>query len=167
MLFMQKKYESTYKQTVKGIVKQYYDDLAAVINDQNEAIRATGFLKANNFGENDEYILNKDLDNDSISSTDLNRFFQKLHKRLKKDPKLKHLGFFFFASHGIAFESTQWIVLNQFDSLKEFYKLYGAENQIRLASRMFLNCYFITIFACCREIFSAKTHTNCIAANSK
>ena len=56
-------------------MKQYYDDLAAVINDQNEAIRATGFLKANNFGENDEYILNKDLDNDSISSTDLNRFF--------------------------------------------------------------------------------------------
>ena len=42
-------------------------NLNEVIEDQNEAIRATGFLKANNFGENNELILNSDIDKNNIS----------------------------------------------------------------------------------------------------
>ena len=29
-----------------------------------------------------------------------------------------------------------------------------------------MNCYFISIFACCREIFDALIHTGCITADS-
>ena len=51
IIFAQKLYDSTYHKKNSGKVKQYYQDLDEVINDQNEAIRATGFLKANNFGK--------------------------------------------------------------------------------------------------------------------
>ena len=86
--------------------------------------------------------------------------------KLRKDPTLLHLCMLFFASHGMAFESTQHIVLNEYDEKKKFYRLYAAENQIRYFSELYKNCYFISIFACCREIFMPKKHNNCIAANS-
>ena len=28
------------------------------------------------------------------------------------------------------------------------------------------NCYFIVMFTCCREIWIANNHTNCVKANS-
>ena len=29
-----------------------------------------------------------------------------------------------------------------------------------------MNCYYLAIFACCREIWFAKKHSNCVGANS-
>ena len=66
-LFVQKLYDKVWHRLGNGKIKQFYINLDDVIRDQNEAIRATGFLKANNFGENNELILNSDLDKDSIS----------------------------------------------------------------------------------------------------
>ena len=54
-----------------GVVKQYFTNLDPVVDDQNEAIRATGFLKADNFGEDNEFILNPDIDNYSVTQADL------------------------------------------------------------------------------------------------
>ena len=141
-------------------------NLNEVYKDEHEAIRATGFLKANNFGENNELILNKDLDKNNISEKEALGFIKGLARRFKKNATLKHLIFMFFASHGMAHESTQHIVLNEFNSKKDFYKLYAAEQQIRYLSKLFMNCYYISVFACCREIWLAKKHANCVGANS-
>ena len=58
-----------------GTVEQYYANLDPVADDQNEAIRATGFLKANNFGKNKEFILNHDIDTYSVTEADLKKFW--------------------------------------------------------------------------------------------
>ena len=60
-------YDKVWHKAANGTIKQYYMNLNEVIDDQNEAIRATGFLKANNFGENNELILNSDIDKNNIS----------------------------------------------------------------------------------------------------
>ena len=72
----------------------------------------------------------------------------------------------FFACHGMSKNSMQWVVLNEYDTKTEFYKLHNAEEKIRVYSKNYMNCYFISLFACCREIFAAKKHRNCIAASS-
>ena len=164
-LIVQKLYDRVWHKS-NGKIKQFYIDLDDVISDQNEAIRATGFLKANNFGENNELILNSDLDNNSISEKDALGFIKGLAKRFKINVDIRFLGFMFFASHGMAFESTQHIVLNEYDQKKKFYKLFAAENSIRYLSNKYMNCYYISIFACCREIWMAKKHADCVGANS-
>ena len=126
-LFIQKLYDKVWHRAANGTIKQYYMNLNEVYKDEHEAIRATGFLKANNFGENNELILNKDLDKNNISEKEALGFIKGLARRFKKNATLKHLIFMFFASHGMAHESTQHIVLNEFNSKKDFYKLYAAE----------------------------------------
>ena len=63
-------------------------------------------------------------------------------------------------------EGTQWFLLNQFDGLTGFYKMYATEIEIRKWSRMNMNCYFVAVFACCREIFVQSRHCNCLGASS-
>ena len=75
-------------------------------NDQNEAIRATSFLKADNFGENKEFILNPDLDKYNVSLKDFRGLERNFHKKLKAAKKLRLLCFAFFSCHGMLFEST-------------------------------------------------------------
>ena len=71
----------------------------------------------------------------------------------------------FFAGHGMQLNGLQVIVINEFDKVKKFYKLYNAENKIRYFSKKFTNCYFVGIFACCREICDLlNKHTGCISA---
>ena len=111
-------------------------------------------------------ILNSDLDNNSITEKDAIGFIKGLANRFKNNADIRFLGFMFFASHGMAFESTQHIVLNEFSTSKKFYKLFAAENQIRYLSNKYMNCYYISIFACCREIWIAKNHSNCVGASS-
>ena len=105
-LFIQKLYDKVWHKAANGTIKQYYMNLNEVYRDEHEAIRATGFLKANNFGENNELILNKDLDKNNISEKETLGFIKGLARRFKKNATLKHLIFMFFASHGMAHEST-------------------------------------------------------------
>ena len=97
--------------------------------DQNEAIRATSFLKANNFGDKREFILNSDLDRYNVVMKDFQGLEKNLLNKLKgaKKLNLRLLCFAFFSCHGMMFESTQHVVLNEFDQKKNFYKLYRAE----------------------------------------
>ena len=41
-----------------------------------------------------------------------------------------------------------------------------AEEKIRTLATSFMQCYVIVIFACCRELYSIKNHSDCIEANS-
>ena len=57
-----------------------------------------------------------------------------------------------FASHGMIQSGRQTILINEFEKATGFYRLIGAEENIRAAAINCTNSYFITIFACCREI---------------
>ena len=43
----------------------------------------------------------------------------------------------FFACHGMNLNGTQQIVINEFDAKLQFYKIYDAENKIRLFSKLY------------------------------
>ena len=61
--------------------------------------------------------------------------------------------------------SQQHIVLNEFDTRTQFYKLFPAEEVIRTWANH-TNCYFVTLFACCRSLYDPRNHSTCIEANS-
>ena len=71
-----------------------------------------------------------------------------------------------FAGHGILKNGTQTLVLNEYDTDGEFYKLLDAEHKMRLLSDMYSNSYIIAIFACCREIFDFDHMAECLDKRS-
>ena len=85
---------------------------------------------------------------------------------LVESPEKKHFGIFFFACHGMAWQSMQQILVNEFDDKRGFYKLFGIESTVRTLSEHCKNCYFVCIFACCRELYSPQDHSNCVGALS-
>ena len=77
------------------------------------------------------------------------------------------LGVFFVAGHGMIHEGTQRVLLNQFCKIRNFYKLWPIEVQIRATTERYRNSYLIVTMACCREIFMKERHGNCVSANTK
>ena len=62
-------------------------------------------------------------------------------------------------------DGGQWILLNEISS-EGFYKMFAVEKTIRTWSENNLNCYFIALFAGCREVHRPFFHCNCIGSNS-
>ena len=89
-----------------------------------------------------------------------------LVKLLRKEPDEKFFHLTFVVGHGMHFEKSLCILLNDFDKYKGFYKLYAVETEVRKWSDVCRNCYFVAIFACCREAFLHKFHCDCVGANS-
>ena len=104
-------YNSVYTDK-NGSVEQRYGDLDPVLEDEAEAIRIVSFMGADNFGEKDKYILNKDPKKDNITSNQIKTLFKDLTKMLMAEPDTDHALLFFYAGHGIDFNSQQNIVLN-------------------------------------------------------
>ena len=163
VLFIQKLYDKVYHQEGDAVKQRCKDD-ETVANDQNEALKALSFVKADNFGNNREYILNHDIDNYDVKKKDLVNLFNKLTKKCRTQAEKRHFCFMIFACHGFSRLSMQSIVLNEFDPKLNFYVLYPAEEKIRTISEATLNCYYIVLFACCRGIWDPIKHTNCVGA---
>ena len=88
-------------------------------------------------------------------------------KLCKQNPYETVLALFCYASHGMIQDGRQVILVNEFNQFKGFYKLYGAEENMRTAARTFSNAYIVGIFACCREIFLVTEHSGCISLAQK
>ena len=82
-------------------IRQFYPNLPAVDQDKTKANEMCQFLNIKDFGPNDLYILNKDLDTDSVTLNELNRIMQAIIKEHRSKPKRSQLNMFFFACHGI------------------------------------------------------------------
>ena len=98
---------------------QAFPDLPNVSDDLEESLKALRFIGVDDFGPNDSYILNKGL-NDTNKSITFRMYMDMNHaidKRLKKDPDKMHLVFQPVAGHGMIFEGTQWLLLNEYDKL--------------------------------------------------
>ena len=100
--------------------------------------------------EKDILNLYDDDISDKQFSDAINSVSKELRAAKKSSPQEKHLLFVFFASHGILRDGTQWIVLNEYDKKKEYYKLFGAELKMRSWAEIYPSTYIISIFACCR-----------------
>ena len=59
------------------------------------------FLNIKDFGLNDLYILNKDLEKDSVTLNELNQVVKDITKEHRRSPDSQQLNVFFFACHGI------------------------------------------------------------------
>ena len=60
------------------------------------------FIKIKDFGPNDKYIINKDLEEDrSVTIKELSEIIKCIFKEHRSKPDSKHLNLFFFACHGI------------------------------------------------------------------
>ena len=70
---------------------------------------------------------------------------------------------FCFACHGMIQDGRQVILINEHSKVKGFYKLFGAEENMRRASLTHSNAYIVGVFACCREIFLVTQHSECIS----
>ena len=90
-----------------------------------------------------------------------------LVKTLHKEPDEKFLHITFVAGHGMHFEKSHCILLNQFDQSKGFYKLYAIETEVRQWSDKCKNGYFVAILASCREVYLHKIHCDCVGACSE
>ena len=69
------------------------------------------------------------------------------------------LALFCYASHGMIRDGRQVIILNEHSEKDTFYKIFGAEENMRTHARKFSNTYIVGIFACCREIFVISQHS--------
>ena len=78
--------------------------------------------------------------------------FTMLRKECRMTPNELVFIICLFASHGMIRDGRQVIVINEFDKSAGFYKLCGVEENIRSAARASINAYYVSIFACCREI---------------
>ena len=90
-----------------------------------------------------------------------------LNRLLKNNPHETILALFCFASHGMIQDGRQVILVNEHNKLKGFYKLFGAEQNMRTAAQTYSNAYIVGIFACCREIFLVTQHSECISLADK
>ena len=162
-------YDKVYKQTANHVVVQAFPDLPAVLDDYKDGMTALEFLDFTDFGPNNEWILNKNIEDseESITEKQANQFLVAMNKRLKANPNKMQLGVFFVAGHGMIHEGTQRVLLNQFCKQRKFYKLWPIEIMIRQTTDSMRNSYLIVTMACCREIFVKERHGNCVGANTK
>ena len=76
---------------------------------------AAEFLGITDFGKDDCYILNKDLEHYNITRKQCTDAFISLTKRCKASPDEKTFVLMFWAGHGMCNDGSQMFVLNEYD----------------------------------------------------
>ena len=98
---------------------------------------------------------------------DCDKMILDLHRLFKNNPHETVLAFFCYSSHGMIQDGRQVILVNQHSKAKGFYRLFGAEQNMRTAVMTYSNAYIVGVFACCREIFLVSQHSECISLADK
>ena len=139
-----------------------------MLDDQKEVFKAARFIGMDNYGIGDCFIVNKDPENYSITQADLKKLNINLRLMLNNDPETPYFSITFVAGHGMSKESMQWLILNHFDAKTGFYQLHDTEQHVRRWSKFYMNCYFLAVFACCREIYDKDSinHSGQVGAKS-
>lgn len=132
VLALQNKYDAVWTRNDKSKkVSQRYPSIKEVKDDQAEVFRSTEFIGANFYGINDQFIINKDLDNYNITAADMDKMEANLGVVIKQNPDKKHFILFFIGGHGMLKEGASFMLLNEIDNMTQFYRLYPNEDQIR------------------------------------
>ena len=146
-----------------GKFEQYFKDLPAAKHDCDTLRKVLDYYKID---EKEDRVF--DLSNNPTEKEFMHAYNTEIAALLKKGKKdkINYLTIFLFAGHGIMKDGMQCLVLNEFDTQTNFYKLLPVEDKIRLYGTVFPNSYNIAIFACCREVWDHnKMHKTCEARN--
>ena len=76
-----------------------------------------------------------------------------------KSPPENTLIFHCFVGQGVEMHGSQYVLFNEFDASRNFYKMFAAEKNIRLMANKFPNLYQVGIFACSRKPFEEAKFT--------
>ena len=100
---MQAFYDKVYKLIDEDVIEQAYANLRNVTDDFEEAKLAASFLGIDNFGENDAYVVNEDLEDTQMSITlkQAGDLMKQVTRKLIKEPSKTHFGIMFLAGHGL------------------------------------------------------------------
>ena len=118
LLILQQNYGNVWKQTIKEGIEQFiqaYPDLPHVKRDEKWALDAFNFIGNFAFGPNDCFKVNKDLDTYDINMKDLLKVNKELDKILRNEPNEMFFHMTINGGHGMHFEKSQCIMLNEFD----------------------------------------------------
>jgi hypothetical protein len=74
-------------------------------------------------------------------------------KEAKENPDENYLVMQFFAGHGMSYNGMQVVLTNEYDEVNHWYKMLSVETYIRIKSKDYPNVFFLSFFACCREIY--------------
>ena len=99
--------------------------------DETWTLASLNFIGDFNLGAKDCFKLNKDLDGYDISFGDFITANSELNKILRKEPDEMFFHITFVAGHGMHFQKSQCILLNEFDKMNNFYKMLAIETSIR------------------------------------
>ena len=143
--FATKKFDKVVKKCKDGTYKPLFDDLDTAHQDCIDLEQCLRKYQIED--EEDIYRLN------DPTMKEFEGTLKKITRRIKGQPEEQFLVILLFAGHGILKQGVQNIVLNEFDPKEGFYKMNPIEGVVRAMANMLQNAYFITIFACCREIY--------------
>ena len=94
------------------------------------------------------------------SLAEIRKFKNKLRKTFANDKKegRNHFVAWLFACHGMIFEASQVILLNNYNHETRWYEMWLAEQNVRAFAETYTNTYHVALFACCREFYDPLTH---------
>ena len=142
----------------------YYKNLDTCINDAK--VMRSALAKYRISDEDKEFDLTKNPTFAQVSAVFKEIKHKMLEGLMKKPKKINYVVFLLFAGHGILKDGMQTLVINEYDNLTAFYKLFPAEEAVRkLSYSLNMNSYFICSFACCRELFNPNIMKGCFDAN--
>ena len=130
--------------------------------DQKQAKEAAEVLEADYYGPDNIFDINKDLENGNMTLNDFKNAKRELDRLIKKSPQKKHFGLIVVSGHGMIDGKSNCILLNEFDELKTFYKLYPIETQVRRWASKHKSAYFVLLFGADRDIYRNNEHAGCI-----
>lgn len=95
------------------------------------------------------------------TEADTKKMYMSVLKRImmgrKKSPQQDFLVVHVFAGHGVQEAGTQYLLHNEWCKDRRYYKMFAAEEKLRVMAKSLKNSYHIGIFACCRERYEAKS----------
>ena len=106
--------------------------------------------------EKDVYLLDEDPTLEEAHSV-MRTIAKRIKDGKKETPARNFVIICLFAGHGILMDGFQVLLVNEYNSATMYYKMFTAEKIIRHYASKYSNSYWISIFACCRQLYSAKT----------
>jgi hypothetical protein len=73
-----------------------------------------------------------------------------------ENPDENYLVMQFFAGHGMSYNGMQVVLTNEYDEVNHWYKMLEVEKRIRVITKNYPNVFFLSFFACCREIYTKE-----------
>ena len=151
--YAQQNYDAVLKINKDGTIEPYFEPIMTA-QDDFQVLKATIEKYKVSSDDTPHYLVH------NATCQDFTKTYEKISDTLEKNKNF--VIFQLFSCHGIHKRGTQYVTLNQFrpnsmeDQDEGFYELLPAEETVRDMAAKHSNSYWVTIFACCREVREEK-----------